>query len=310
MDPTAPSRAWRLGAAVLVGLVATAFVIALYARQTRAVVSDWDATWFAARALLRGESPYAAIRVPPWPWHLNYPLPAVLLSLPFAMLPLPLARGLFVGVGAAIFTFVLTRRHRWPLYFVISGAMLWSWIPIQWAPLLVAATLSAPLGWMLVAKPTTGFALWAAYPRWTTALGGLAVLGACFLIWPTWVSEWLASVRGTPHRLPLLRPGGFLLLLGLLRWKRPEGRLLASLCIVPQTTGLYEVLPLVLLVEDRVQAAIFAALTMTAHLLYLVGPQGPWPVGADFQWCVMLALIYVPALITVLRRPNRPGDTL
>jgi len=131
-DPTAPSRAWRLRAAAAVGLVATAFVIVLYARQTRAVVSDWDATWVAARALLRGESPYAAIHVPPWPWHLNYPLPAVLLSLPFAALPLPLARGLFVGVGAAIFTYVATRRHRWPLYFVISGAMLWSWIPVQW----------------------------------------------------------------------------------------------------------------------------------------------------------------------------------
>ena len=46
----------------------------------------------------------------------------------------------------------------------------------------------------------------------------------------------------------------------------------------------------------------------TLHLLYLLGPQGPWPVGAEYQWWVMLALLYLPALAAVLRRPNRlPG---
>jgi hypothetical protein len=285
-------------------VVATAFVIVLYARQTQDVVSDWDATWAGARALVQGKSPYAAIQVPPWPWHLNYPLPAVLLTIPFAALPLPLARGLFVGIGAAIFTFVITRRHRWPLYFLISGAMLWSWIPVQWAPLLVAAALTPGLSWLLVVKPTMGFALWAAYPRRAAVVGGLAFLAACFLISPTWVTEWREAVSGTPHRPHLLRPGGFLMLLGLLRWRRPEGRLLAALCMVPQTTALYEALPLALLVNSRPQAAAFATVTMTAHLLYLLGPQGPWPVGAEYQWWVMLILLYVPALAVVLRRPN------
>src|SRR5687768_14749236 len=110
LSPMHPPLAWRLKVAATVGLVATAFVLLLYARETRDVVSDWDATWFGARALLRGESPYAAVKTPPWPWHLNYPLPAVLVSVPFSLLPLSLARALFVGVGAAIFTFVITRR--------------------------------------------------------------------------------------------------------------------------------------------------------------------------------------------------------
>jgi hypothetical protein len=305
----APSIGWRLRVSAAVGLVATVFVMVLYARQAQDVVSDWDATWTGARALLQGKSPYAAIHVPPWPWHLNYPLPAVIVSLPFAAFPLALARGLFVGIGAAIFTFVVTRRHRWALYFVISGAMLWSWIPVQWPPLLIAAALTPGLSWLLVVKPTMGFALWAAYPRRTALLGGLAFLALCFLAWPDWVVEWRRAVSGTPHRPHLLRPGGFLMLLGLLRWRRPEGRLLAALCIVPQTTALYEALPLALLVNSRSQAATFATATMAAHLLYLLGPQGPWPVGAEYQWGVMLVLIYLPAIGVTLARPNTTPES-
>ena len=43
---------------------------------------------------------------------------------------------------------------------------------------------------------------------------------------------------------------------------------------------------------------------MLAHLLYQLGPQGPWPVGAEYQWWVMLLLVYLPAIVLVLRRPN------
>jgi hypothetical protein len=81
--------------------------------------------------------------------------------------------------------------------------------------------------------------------------------------------------------------------------------LLAALCLVPQTTALYETLPLALLCRNRPQAAGFAGLTMLAHLLYLLGPQGPWPVGAEYQWWVLLALVYLPAIVLVLRRPNQ-----
>ncbi len=79
------------------GVVAGVFVVLLYARQSPGVISDWDPTWAGTQALLRGESPYAAIQVPPWPNWLLYPLPALLLTVPFTFVPLPLARGLFAG---------------------------------------------------------------------------------------------------------------------------------------------------------------------------------------------------------------------
>jgi hypothetical protein len=207
------------------------FVLVFYVRAGSMAVSDWDATWVGARALLQGRSPYAVITMPPWPWHLNYPLPGVILSIPFTVLPLHLARAAFVAVGTAVFTFVVTREHYWTLYFVFSGAMLASWAPVQWAPLLVAATLAPSLGWMLAAKPTAGFALWVAWPRRVALIGGIALVLVSLAIQPGWIAEWLHGVSGNPHRPPLVRPGGVLLLLGLLRWRRPEGRLLVALCI-------------------------------------------------------------------------------
>ena len=136
-----PTQAWRLGVATAAGIVAGIFVVALYSRQHSAVISDWDPTWVGTRALLSGESPYAAIQVPPWPNWLLYPLPALLLTVPFTLLPLWLARGVFVAIGAGAFAYVVTRRGRWTLYFLLSGAMLWSWIDVQWPPLLIACTM-------------------------------------------------------------------------------------------------------------------------------------------------------------------------
>ncbi|HET6347114.1 MAG TPA: hypothetical protein VFH51_19425, partial [Myxococcota bacterium] len=120
---------------------------------------------------------------------------------------------------------------------------------------------------------------------------------------------WQATVARLHHTPHAMRPGGFLLLLALLRWRRPEGRLLAALALVPQTTALYETLPLGLIAGNRPQAAAFAAVTVAAHLLYLAGPQGPWPVGAEYQWWVMLFLIYLPALVIVLRLPNSESES-
>jgi hypothetical protein len=303
-DATPPSRAWRIRVSLLAAVIAGVFVVLLYARQRPGVISDWDPTFSGAEALLRGESPYEAIRVPPWPNWLLYPLPALLFTAPFTFLPLPLARGIFAAVGAAAFTYVVTRRGRWTVYFLLSGAMLWSWVDVQWPPLLIAAALTPGFSWLLAIKPTAGLALWAAYPNRTAVWGGLLFAGVSFLVWPGWVQEWLESVARTPHSPHLYRPGGFLLLLALFRWRRPEGRLLSCLALIPQTTALYETLPLALICRNRVEAAGFASLTMLAHLLFHLGPQGPWPVGAEYQWWVLLALVYLPALFAVLRRPN------
>lgn len=310
-DPaTLPDVWWRALVSLGVAVVAALFVILLYRQQAnRNVISDWDPTWAGARALVEGRSPYAEITVPPWPNWLLYPLPAILLTAPFTLIPLDWARPLMAAIGTAAFTWTITRRGKWTLWFLLSGAMLWSWIDVQWAPLLIAAALTPALSWLLAVKPTLGFALWGGWPNRIAVIGGIVFVAVCFAVMPGWVPEWLASVARTPHKPDLLRPGGFLLLLAALRWRRPEARMLTLLALVPCTTALYEVLPVALVCDDKRQARAFAVLTMVCHLLFFLGPQGPWPVGATYQWWLLLGMIHVPALALVLSRPNvaEPG---
>jgi hypothetical protein len=47
---------------------------------------------------------------------------------------------------------------------------------------------------------------------------------------------------------------------------------------------------------------------MLAHLLFYLGPQGPWPVGSEYQWWVLLVLVYLPAIMVVLGRSNETDD--
>jgi hypothetical protein len=48
---------------------------------------------------------------------------------------------------------------------------------------------------------------------------------------------------------------------------------------------------------------------MAAHLLFQLGPQGPWPVGAEYQWWVLLIVVYLPATGLVLLRQELHPDT-
>src|SRR5439155_104266 len=66
---------------------------------------------------------------------------------------------------------------------------------------------------------------------------------------------------------PRRRPGGFLMPAALLRWRRPEGRLLAALCCVPHVTTLYETLPLFLVPANRYQAYLLLALSYVAAVV-------------------------------------------
>jgi hypothetical protein len=61
---------------------------------------------------------------------------------------------------------------------------------------------------------------------------------------PYSIRDWLDALAGATLSVPpITRPGDFLLLLGLLRWRTLEGRLFAALALVPQTTVIYEALP-------------------------------------------------------------------
>ncbi len=293
----------RLTVAVVAGLAAGLCAMLFY-RGRPLTVSDFDTIWVGARALRAHQDPYAAIQSPPWPWDLRYPLPAVLVSLPLSYLSLALARATLVAVGVGFFAWGLTRRAWWPLIALASGQVFIAIQSVQWTPLLAAGLLIAPLQALWTLKPTTGLALFAAEPNRSTVVGGLVLLVLAFLMWPHWLAGFLAAAHRAPHLPAVLRPGGVLLLLGLLRWRSPEGRLLATLGLVPLTPHLYEAVPLLLVARSRRELLALAACGTLGLLAVAFLPQGVDFDQGPIAWMEILISCYLPALVVVLRHPN------
>ena len=304
----APRR--RAAIALLLAIAAAAYVVVFYHHQSSLSVSDFDAIWTAARALRAGHDPYAAVPSPPWPWNLQYPLPAVLIALPFSLIPLWLARAAFMGLSTALFAWGLTRRGWWPLILLAGGQFFFALQSVQWSPLFTAAVLLPGLRVLWSIKPTTGAPLFAGYPDWRAVVGAVVLFGLAFLVWPHWLDPWLHAARTAPHRPAVLRPGGFLLLLALLRWRLPEGRQLAVLALVPLSPHLYEALPLGLVARTRRELLVLALCGTIGLAAGAVMPHSVGPDHGPIPWAVVFLSGYLPALAIVLRHRNVPTSGL
>jgi hypothetical protein len=301
MPVAAPRLTHRAAVALAASVWAGATVWLRYRHLPLTATSDFDAAWAAARALLGGLDPYAAIQSPPWPWTLQYPLPAVLLACPFTVLPLDVARAVFMAASTGLLAFGLSRRAWWPLIALLGGPMLIAVSSVQWTPLLAAAALYPWLGAVWAAKPSTGAALFAAYPSRRALIGGLVFVGVAFVVWPHWLEGWRQALAGAEQRPAVLRLGGILLLLGLLRWRLPEGRQLAVLALVPLSPHLYEAVPLALVARSRREVL---ALTVCGTLGAVAGyfwPPAHVPDHGPRQWAIMFLAGYLPALAVTLR---------
>lgn len=263
--------------------------------------AQWDGfqLYTGAKALLAGGDPYAAVSASGFPWALYYPLPAVLLMVPLAAFPETVARILWACATGAVFG--LAARGKALAAGALSGVFLACLILGQVAPLLTAAAVVPGLGFLWATKPSLGLALFVAYPSRRALLGMAALTLVSLALRPEWPAHWLATLGSMPQRAPLMMPGGFLLLLGLLRWRRPEGRLLAALACVPH--GVYDAVALFLVPKTLRQGLMLAAISMAgvvvSHLLW------PWQPGGDVahrgRWLVALGSLYLPALVLVLR---------
>jgi len=104
---------------------------------------------------------------------------------------------------------------------------------------------------------------------------------------------------------PVMRWGGPLILLALLKWRRADARLLVGLACVPQTPIIYEIVPLFLLVRTFREAVALIVLTGVVGQIVLRVAQGSdyntW-MAINGQW--MVWLIYLPCTALVLCRPN------
>jgi hypothetical protein len=309
-----PARRLRVTLALAAGVLSGVRALLWSVGESKA--RDIDQVWYAAHALLAGRNPYAEIGPGlafDWPAFFYYPLTSVLAIAPLIPLPRPAAAAAFAALASAAFVWAATRRSLVPAMVITSASAAFAAEAVQWSPLLGAAFAAPWLGVFLSAKPTIGLAVFAARPTRIAVIGGMALVAAALLLQPTWPMDWLQAVRhtslltpgGTPYLAPIATPGGAFAILALLRWRRPEARLVFALACVPQTPLLYETVPLFLVPATIIEGGV---LWLGSWLVALwVSLAGPFATdlprflasGRAIGW-----LLYLPCVVMILRRPN------
>jgi hypothetical protein len=306
--PHVLTRGQRAAIAAVAGVLMALLTYRAYGLKPP-MQSDFDFVWIGLNAFVHGRNPYQAVADAQVRGPLYYPMPALVAFAPLGYLSAGMARILFAGLGYAALAYAAAGRPGGLFVCLLSASAIIGGVGGQWSPLLTAGAAAPWLSALWVCKPGIGLALWCAYPSRWAVIGGIALLLLSFVLMPSWLGEW-RQVLGSPvHAPPLLRPGGFLLLAALLRWRRPEGRLLAALCCLPHVTTLYETVPLFLVPSNRHQAYLLLVLSYVAAVAQaVVQPDGSLLEQVVGRWPVLLICLYLPALVMVMLRPNECPD--
>ncbi|MFI5250226.1 MAG: hypothetical protein ACHQTF_09650, partial [Gemmatimonadales bacterium] len=278
--------------------------------------ADAVQSWAGAWVLRRGENPYTAIgpngTFMHWPWPLFYPLPALILTLPFTVLSLAVFRPVFLGLSSAWLAYVVSRRDIWRLAVLASAAFLGAIAAGAWEPLLVAAALTPGACFTYLAKPNVGLVLASGLPRRRATYIGIALTVLLFavslVVRPGWIPEWREGLRAGTHLAgPITRPGGFIVLAALAKWRRADARLLVLMASVPQSMILQAALPLFLITRSRAETILLALLSFIPYAvqLHYAALNTLFPELTAHTGTAMIPCLYLPCLIMVLRRPNQ-----
>lgn len=320
----APALRTRVVLALALGIVS-----ALYAYDThRSFLTlgqppDSLPLWRGARILMSGGNPYHLAD-----WHrmprgetdlvawrsvlepLYYPLPALLVWLPFSLGAFLTGSAVFCGLGATLFVFVMSRRGLHRIWLCGGVPFIITLRFGQWSTWLIAAAMLPALSFLLPAKPNIGLPLFLSRPTRTATAACAAILLLSLAVMPSWPLDWFAIITGAfrqtvPHPSPVTTFGGagVLCLLSLLRWRRPEARLIALMACMPQLPFWADQLALATVPETR-REVIWSLLG--GHLCFiawfLFAPKVIYYVPVMQPYA--LVGTYVPALVMVLRRPN------
>lgn len=272
----------------------------------------WE-PWIGARVILSGRNPYSLVGPgQPFPneFLFIYPLTSSVLVIPLAGFSLNLATAIFVGISSALLAYAVTRDgwDRLILFFSVPfAAAAWGG---QWSILFSAAFILPGFAWAYAAKPSIGaamlLAMWSRRAWMVAIVGGIILALAAAVAVPQWPLEWLSAVRANTSHMtpPMFRTGGLVALLAMLRWKRPEARLIVLLALAPQTALWYEVVPLLLIARTRLETIALTVVT-SLPILYEAkfglgdGTFDVYPRGAQLAF-----FAYLPCVIMVLLRPN------
>jgi len=266
----------------------------------------------AARTLLKGGAPYGDASLPP-STRLLYPLPAVLLLMPLAGLSPQVAGAVWAGLGMAILSWVAFGRFGVQgLAVAFSRSAVRATALSQWSPLFLLGAVTPAAQVIAAAKPTLALLVFAYRPTRWAVIGSVVLATLAFFVRPTWLGEWLAQVQGVsssyaPAAL-IWRGGGPLLLLAALRWRRPDARLLLAMAVVPHHYVWYDQLLLFLVPErPREVWALWALSWLSGVVAGILFARSVAPDLDGRQMAFrapIVALMYLPCLAMVLRRPN------
>ena len=298
--PSPPPRRHRIAIAVGIGIAAAALAFAFLSRPGAG--GDYFFVWSATRSLFAGQNPYHIIAAGPEnPGNdvLLYPLPALLIIAPLAWLPLAASGAAFLGISSALLAFVLTRDGYYRLPLFMSAPFVMAVSLGQWSPLVTAAALEANLGFVFAAKPNLGLGAWIYRPTVRSIVIAAALVAVSLIVAPTWPLDWYHNISSRPEKLsPIRTTLGPLLLLGLIRWRRADARLVVAMACIPQALFFYDQLLLGLVPRTFRQSLLLSLFGFGALLIWFYRLQ---PGDLYVQKAIPYATaIYFAALAIVL----------
>jgi hypothetical protein len=305
----------RIGIAALAGLAFWALAtLKLRAAGPYALGYDYTLHWWAGEALRRGDSPYKVINAfsTQYPFCSGYMywLSTAVTLYPLSYLPLQTAMPIFAGISVAIFAYAITVGGWWRLPFLASAPLVYGALGGQVTPFVVAGMLVPSLAWFAPMKYTiaTAGAAYTVSRRYVVIAAAVTLISV--VLWPWWPRQWvleLHDVAGRYYHIPVLVGGGVFVLAALVRWRRPEARMLVILACVPQTMLYYDQLPLLLIARTYRQALAFALTSWVAPFLSIaIHGAAATERATLLAWNapIVVATYYLPSLLLVLMRPN------
>src|SRR5688572_10302901 len=274
-------------------------------------VSDFDQVWQAAHALVHGGNPYVLMG-PGMVYHLDdpvlYPATAFVAVIPFLLLPEIWATMAFLFVSTLLMAYGITRDgwHRTPI-FVSLSFLTAVWL-VQWSMFWTAALF---LPWIAVfasVKPQAALPIVVSSESLATpvaaVVGTLVLFAVSLVMLPGWPIQWFQLISSSPYvSAPITRLGGFLILLVLLRWRRPEAWLVLIFACIPQTPYPYNVLVLIALANTWREAGLLSIISSLGSLVRQRAHVHDLE-SLDIIANMMVVSAFIPATIMILRRPN------
>jgi hypothetical protein len=267
-------------------VTAAVVAAAVYLSRSTTAGDDFGFPVRAARALIRNCDPYAV--TPPF----LYPLPAAVVALPLAWLPIVWASAVAVALSAALL----------PVPILLSAPFVLGVLYANpWAAFVVGG-----MGWVAAVKPNIGGVGIITNTRRRDIVIAAALLALSFLLMPSWPIHWWAALHRqiAPHWPPVAWPLGAIGLLGALRWRQPQGRALVAATLLPSSALPYDLLVLWLCARAPRDAWVLTGCSWLTWLaITATAPHDlvrPWTVG---HLLISLGVI-APATVIVLRLPR------